>query len=686
MAWAGTPVHPEVVGSGGQPRDAPLALRDCQSTVVALNFSVMIRSAFLVVIGSVMAFSWGQAPDNLVTENIPPIPPILRTNAARYLEFRSAQFQSWHPARREMLIATRFAEVPQLHYVRMPGGARRQLTFSAEPIAGGSINPKTGEYLLYGQDSGGGEFYQLYRFDLKEGKPALVTDGHSRNTGARWSNNGDEIVYTSTRRNGRDTDIYRMDPSKPESNWLLMQAPSSGWQVQDWSPDDSKLIVLEYVSINESYLHLVDSKSGARELLTPKENDNVAYSAARFARDGRAVFVTTDWQSEFQRLVKIDLSTKTRTALTERIPWDVSDFDLSQDGRRIAFVTNEDGISRLRILSAQDGKETAAPQLPSGVISNLEWHDNSRDLAFNLSSARSPSDVFSFNVETGQVERWTESEMGGLNPNQFVEPELVRMKSFDGLPISAFVYRPDPIKFPGKRPALILIHGGPESQSRPVFLARNNFYLNELGIALIVPNVRGSAGYGKTFLTLDNGFKREDSVRDIGLVIQWAKNDAKLDGDRLAVMGGSYGGYMVLASMVHFNDQLRAGIDVVGISNFLSFLRNTQDYRRDLRRAEYGDERDPAMRDFLQRISPLTSVRKIQKPLLVVQGKNDPRVPVTESEQMTQAIRTNGGEVWYLMAKDEGHGFAKKSNADYQFYVTILFLQKHLLPNSAPTR
>ena len=223
------------------------------------------------------------------------------------------------------------------------------------------------------------------------------------------------------------------------------------------------------------------------------------------------------------------------------------------------------------------------------------------------------------------------------------------------------------------------IHGGPEAQSRPIFQGRNNYYLNELGVAIFYPNVRGSDGYGKTFLKLDNGFKREDSVRDIAAFLDFIGRDAALDADRIAVMGGSYGGYMSLACQTHYSDRLRCGVDVVGISSFVTFLKNTQDYRRDLRRVEYGDERDPAMAEFLQRISPLTNVEKIRMPLFVVQGQNDPRVPVTEAEQMVKAIRERGGAAWYLMAKDEGHGFQKKKNADYQFMSTIQFFREHLL-------
>jgi dipeptidyl aminopeptidase/acylaminoacyl peptidase len=405
----------------------------------------------------------------------------------------------------------------------------------------------------------------------------------------------------------------------------------------------------------------------------------VAYGDARFANDGQSIFCTTDRGSEFLRLVRLDLSTKAITPLTQDISWDVDEFDLSPDGKTIAFITNEDGVGQLHLMAARSGKRLRGPELPLGIPSGVTWHENGQDLAFNFNSAKSPTDAYSYNVKTRKLDRWTESETGGLNPAGFIEPELVRVKSFDGLPVSGFLYRPDAKKFPGKRPVIVNIHGGPEGQSRPIFQGRNNYYLNELGVAVLYPNVRGSTGYGKTFLTLDNGFKREDSVKDIGAFLDWVANDAGLDAERVAVMGGSYGGYMTLASLVHFSDRLRCGIDVVGISSFVTFLRNTQDYRRDLRRVEYGDERDPAMASHLERISPLNNVTKIRKPLFVVQGQNDPRVPVTEAEQMVKAIRDQGGVVWYLMAKDEEHGFGKKRNADFQFLSMIGFLQEFLL-------
>jgi dipeptidyl aminopeptidase/acylaminoacyl peptidase len=312
------------------------------------------------------------------------------------------------------------------------------------------------------------------------------------------------------------------------------------------------------------------------------------------------------------------------------------------------------------------------------VIGGLRWHPNGRELGFTLSSARSPADVYSIEIETGKLERWTFSETGGLNPESFSEPELIRWKSFDGRMISGFLYQP-PARFARPRPVMIKIHGGPEAQYRPGFLGADNYFLNELGVAIIQPNVRGSAGYGKTFLALDNGMKREDAVKDIGALLDWIGTRPDLDKERVMVTGGSYGGYMTLAVMTHYNDRVRCALEVVGISNFVTFLERTEAYRRDLRRAEYGDERDPQMREFLLRISPLTNAHKIRKPMFIVQGKNDPRVPASESEQMVAAIRDNGVPVWYLLAEDEGHGFAKKKNRDVQLAATVLFVEQHLL-------
>ena len=634
---------------------------------------------FVLALGCSLVGLPAQMPDNLVLEGIPPLGPELKRDVSRYLEFRSASLASWHPKRREMLISTRFADSTQVHLVTQPGGARRQLTFFPEPVMGGAFQPTSGDYFLFAQDTGGGEFYQLYRFDLADAKVTLLTDGKSRNTGGASSTAGDRLAYTSTRRTGRDNDVWVMNPQDPKSDRLAFELSGGGWAVLDWSPDDTKLLLEEGISANESYLWLADLKTGTKELLTPKTGEKVVWGGAVFTKDGRGLILVTDRGTEFKQLYRMDLATRAITPLGPRYAGDVEHFDLSDNGKLLALVVNEAGASRLHLMDARTGKLLPGPTLPLGVIGGLRWHKNNRDLGFTLTAAQSPSDVYSYDVKTRKLERWTESETGGLNPKSFVEPEMVRIKSFDGLEFSAFVYRPDAKRFPGPRPVLINIHGGPEGQSRPIFQARNNYFLNELGVAVIYPNVRGSEGYGKTFLGLDNGFKREDSVKDIGALLDWVATQSGLNKDRVAVIGGSYGGYMVLACMTHFSDRLRCGVDIVGISNFLTFLKNTQDYRRDLRRVEYGDERDPAMAEHLQKISPMTNVKQITKPLFVVQGLNDPRVPVTEAEQMVKAIRGQGGTVWYLMAKDEGHGFAKKRNSDFMFFSIIQFLQENLI-------
>jgi dipeptidyl aminopeptidase/acylaminoacyl peptidase len=617
-------------------------------------------------------------PENIVADGVPKVAAAVGETAGRYSENRSAFPADWNPQRREMIIGTRFANTYQAHLVKMPGGARQQLTFYPEPVYGGSFHPNGGDYMVFAKDVGGGEWYQFFRYDFSSGESTLLTDGKSRNTSAQWSNGGDWIAYVSSRRNNEDMDLWAMNPADRKTDHLVTQLKGGGWEPQDWSPDDKKILLVEGISVNETYLWTVDPATGEKKELTPrKTNEQVAYSNARFSKDGKGVYFTSDKDSEFQRLMYMDLESKQTRVLTAHIPWDLDEFALSWDGKKIAFVSNEEGLSALHLLNTGTGKELPAPKLPVGLVSGLIWHRNGRDLAFGISSASSPGDAYSLDVTTGNLERWTMSETA-VKTDAFPEPELVRWKSFDGRMISGFLYRP-PDKFTGKRPVLIEIHGGPEGQSRPDFLGRNNYYLNELGIAVILPNVRGSTGYGKAFTKLDNGFLREGTYKDINALLDWIGTRPDMDSGRVAVTGGSYGGHMTLAVSTFYSDRIRCSVDVVGPSNLVTFLEHTEAYRRDLRRVEYGDERDPKMREFLERIAPMNNVEKIKKPMMVVAGKNDPRVPVTESDQIVGALKKQGTPVWYVMAKDEGHGFQKKANADFQFYATVDFLQEYLL-------
>lgn len=613
-------------------------------------------------------------PAALIADGVPEVPAELTAATRPYMENRSAGFVGWNEVDKSMLIATRFGNTAQIHRVAMPMGARQQLTFEAEPVGLGAWSPRTADIMLVQKDVGGNEFFQLYA--MRDGRLDLLTDGKSRNGYNAWSRDGTTLAYTSTRRNGRDSDIYLMNPRDPSTNRMIAQVSGGGWAVNDFAPDMRWAIVSQYVSVEKVDLFRLDLTSRA---MTPigDHKKTIAQSGAEFAPDG-TIWMTSDEGSDFQRLGTLDAATGKFTPKGPAEKWDVTSFNIADDGSFIAYVVNEAGMSKLRLLHPKSGAVRTV-DLPAGVIGGVSiapWGD----VGFTLSSARSASDAYSVDPQTLKVTRWTQSETGGLDPLKNVEPELVKVKSFDGLEVSGFLYRPDAAKFPGKRPLIMNVHGGPESQSRPGFMGRNNYLVNEMGIAVFYPNVRGSTGYGKKFVSLDNGpFKREDSVKDMGAFLDLFAKDKSLDASRFGLTGGSYGGYMCYAAATHYADKLRANLCVVAISNFVTFLENTQEYRRDLRRVEYGDERDPVQRKKLIEISPLTRVADIKKPLFVVTGANDPRVPASEADQIVAAVRKNGGTAWHLVGTNEGHGFAKKENADYNFWTSLLFWKQYLL-------
>ena len=616
---------------------------------------------------------------NLVIENIPEIPGRISDRLRQYRESRYAAFQGWDEAGGGIYVTTRFGETNQVHHVAKPGGARRQLTFFDEPVSAVAAPPAGDRRVfIFPKDVGGGEFYQLFMFDQADGSVTQLTDGESRNGSVVWSNSGERFAYYSTRRNQRDWDLYVSDIGKPQQARMVLSEGGT-WIPLDWSADDSRLLAMKYVSVTETYYYVVDVGSGSLQQVNPSEQ-KIAYGDAAWDRRGNGLYLTSDEGSDFRQLRHYDLSSGKQKVLSGGINWDVEQVAISDDGRRLAFSVNEDGVSRLYLMNTDDDSMRRIENAPVGVIGAMDFDHSGARLALTVDSPLSPDDVFSIDIERGILTRWTDSEVGGLDSGRFVEPELVRYPTFDsdsgGPPrIPAFYYRPEGV---GPFPVVIVIHGGPEGQSRPVFSSFYQYLASERGYAVIRPNVRGSTGYGKEYVKLDNGFKRKDSVKDIGALLDWIKGRPELDADRIAVYGGSYGGYMVLASMVDYNDRLACGVDVVGISNFVTFLENTKEYRRDLRRVEYGDERDPKMREFLEDISPNNHAEKITKPMLIVQGYNDPRVPVGESEQMLEEMRGNGQNVWYLMARDEGHGFRKKINRDYYLNSTAMFFEQCL--------
>ncbi len=616
---------------------------------------------------------------NLVVQGVPEIPDTLTERLRQYQNTRFASVRGW--VGDELVIATRFGDTTQLHRVRAPLGAREQITFFPEPVSNAVLPPSANETgFVYSRDIGGSEFYQLFYFDWATGSSRMLTDGRSRYSSVVWDRAGERFAYTTTERNGTNWDIHIQD--RAGNRTVALETESGAWGAEDFSPTGNRLLVGRYVSINESYAYVLDLDSGAR-MPVLDEAIKTAIGTARFNGDASRVYFTSDMGAEFMRLHVKDLATGDIDLLTGDIPWNVEAFTLSEDGERLAMTVNENGASRLAVLRTPGHTPLALPEIPAGIISALRFSGDGERLAFSLNRPNAPTDVYVVDLEARELVRWTRSEVGGLATESLAVPELVSYPTFDEVApgaarqIPAYVFRPDA---PGPHPVLISIHGGPEGQYRPYFSSTLQFIAGELGVAVIAPNVRGSSGYGKSYLKLDNGVLREDSVKDIGALLDWIETQQDLDEDRVVVMGGSYGGYMVLASLVHYSDRLAAGIESVGISNFVTFLTNTQDYRRDLRRAEYGDERDPAMRAFLEDISPLNQVDRITRPLLIAQGANDPRVPASESEQIRDALAEAGTPVWYILALDEGHGFRKKANRDYYTAAIMLFLEEYLAP------
>lgn len=619
---------------------------------------------------------------NMILEDVPEIPEDISTRIQQYQNTRSASFADWLPNDDGILIATRFGNTSQLHTVNSPGGARNQITFFDEPVTNGSFSPSSAyNGFLFTKDIGGNEFDQIYWYDMNTRNAEMLSDGASRNFGMSWSNKGDQFAFTSSRRNKKDFDIYISDMKSPKVATLKVDRGSGYWVAVDWSPDDSKLIVIQYLSSTKSNSYILDLKTEGLTQINDAKTEAV-FLASGWDKTGKKIYATTNMGREFNTLVQYDVSSKKIEYITDDIPWDIDEFTTNTSRTKAAFTVNENGFSQLYVMDIATNAYKKVPNLPVGQINAIKFKPSKAELAMVLNSTETPGDVYALNLNSLKMTRWTTSEVGGLDTSLFPKPELINFETFDKVDgkirtIPAFVYKP--LNVEGPLPVMISIHGGPEGQHTPSFSSFYAFLANEMGIAIIAPNVRGSAGYGKTFLKLDNGFNREDSVKDIGKLIEWIENNPDFDKDKVAVFGGSYGGYMVLSSMYNFSDKLKCGVDIVGISNFVTFLENTEAYRRDLRRAEYGDERDPEMRTYLESISPTNHVTEFKSPLFVIQGANDPRVPASESEQMVKSIRENNGKVWYMLAKDEGHGFRKKENSDRMTEAVAVFLQEHLL-------
>ena len=643
------------------------------------SYSLVILFFTLNIISEVTSTSLNNG--QLILEDIPVIPQRISDDISRYQNIRSGSFQNFNENGTEMYISTRFGNVNQLHKVKKPGGARFQLTYFEEPI--GSINRQpNGEVIAFTMDAKGNENAQVFILNPKNGEYKMLTDGISRNGSPVWSEDGEKIAYRSNKRNGASNDVWITSvDDKNKSEMILESQDGTSWGAIDWSNDNKKILIQNYISVSNSKIYSIDVESKTRSLIIGSNDKKSVNIGLNFDNDDKGIFFITNEFSEYRNLAYKNIQTGQVTLITNDIRWNVDSFVLSKDGSRAAFSINENGFSSLYLMETSSYKFNKVKNIPIGLVSGIEFNRQSTSLGLSINTYQSPSDAYTLELKKdplqyGDLVKWTESEIGGLDTSKFVKPKFFSYETFDGLNIPAFIYKKKSEK---PLPVIIYIHGGPESQSRPRFSSTFQQWIDKLGVAVITPNVRGSNGYGKDFLELDNGFKREDSVKDIGSLINWIEKQPDLDASKIAVYGGSYGGYMVLASAVFYSDKLKAAVDVVGISNFVTFLKNTKDYRRDLRRVEYGDERDPKMRDFLEEISPNNNVEKIKVPMFVIQGQNDPRVPVTEAEQIVNALRNSNKQVWYMNALNEGHGYRKKENRDIYQQAVILFFEKYLI-------
>ena len=619
-------------------------------------------------------------PPNVTAEGVPPIPASLADAIAPYGQFRRARLVAWHPSERRIIVATRFGETLQLHDVRSPGGARRQLTFFRDGVTAPNDRPLAvflpdGRSFVFQKDTaGGGEANQLFRYDLASGTSTLLTDGRAKNEYPVISRTG-LVAYSTTRRNGKDRDVYALNPAAPADDKRILEG-SGSWAPLEWSADATQLVVVESPSNSQNHLWLLDVASGRRTALTEREGPPVRWVAAAFARDGKSIYALGNLGGESTRLWRRSLG-KSEWVPIGRKDETIEGFSLSPDGRTLAMIVDRgaDSLLRLQDVSGRD-RPTAA--LPPGVISDLAWHPNGREVGFSLTGARTFHDVYSVSVESGKAERWTWSEIGGANPESLPDAELVRWKSFDGLMISGVLYRP-PSRFAGPRPVIINVHGGPDERERPRALGRSNYFRNEMGIAVIYPNVRGSSGFGRSFEQLDNGTLREDAVKDIGALLDWIATDPSLDPKRVMIVGASYGGYMALASAIQYGDRIRCVQAAFAISDFPSYLQSTDVSRQANRNAEYGDPNDPQTLEFLKRISPLTNAAKLRVPLYLVHGGKDTRIPPAQAEKMADAVKKNGTPVWYVVYGDAGHLALTASNNDFNQYSWTMFAQKYLV-------
>ncbi len=614
--------------------------------------------------------------DGLVADNLPETPAALAARAADYAAAREATPLGWTPKGR-LLIATAFADTAQVHVLDGPGSARRQLTFLPDAVAEVAVSADPArEAFVFTRDSNGDGRYDLYYQVVGAADARRLSDGRSTNGAPVWSNSGREIAFFTTARDGKSQDIDIVDIADGSLPHLAVAADAAAWSPLDWSPDDRKLLALRAVSSRQSSLVLVDLDDGGRRDLSAGEPPG-AVTLARFARDGQGAYYVTNQGSEFKQLRFVNFFTGQKTVISSHVPWDVEELAVSRDGHYLAYVSKEGGNGRLNLVDLRAHQDLNPPHLPGvDVIRAIAFDADSKRLAVGVATPTAPRDAYVLDIESNRLEAWTHSEAGAVDSASFVGARADRFPTFDRdgshareLPLYAF----EPMSA-GPHPVLIWLHGGVDSEFRPSFDPWIQFVVKELGFTVLAPNLRGSSGLGKTIAALADGRSREDAVKDIGALLVWIGLQGSLDAKRVVIGGVGYGGYLAAASLETYGDRLRAGIDLCGISDFVDLVGDANSNLQPERRAQFGDERDTEVRAYLRRISPLTNADRLTKPLLVVHGKNDPWVPVEQSDSLVSRLESRGAPVAYLVATREGHVFTRQSDRAAWFSATAGFL------------
>ncbi len=596
----------------------------------------------------------------------------------RYLNVRSAYGASFGPDGDRLSFLMDTTGVPQVWTLESPREWPEQRTFYDERVTFASWSPERPE-LAFGMDEGGNERAQLFRLDAESGEITNLTampDAKHRWGG--WDHDGDRFAFTSNRRDEAVFDVYVQDRDAVGDEAALVYEGDGWLTVGGWSPDDSRLLVSQAYSNFDQDLYALDVETGELTHLTPHEGD-VRYQSANWAPDGEGLYLVTDEGADTLYLAYLDLETLDLETVADGDGWNVDGIALDDETGRFVYSRNVEGYTELTVGELAGDDPTAfetfpEPDLPGGVSGGVSFDPDAERFAVSTTGDDVNANVFVVEVETGEAERWTAAPTAGIPPETFRESDLVHVESFDSLEVPGFLTLPEEYDA-GSTPVIVDIHGGPESQRRPSFSSVKQYFLNR-GYAYFEPNVRGSSGYGSEYASLDDVEKRMDSVADIRACVGWLQAHDAIDPDRIVAYGGSYGGFMVLASMTEYPDLWAAGVDVVGIANFVTFLENTGEWRRELREAEYGSLEDD--REFLEEISPINNVEKIEAPLFVLHGENDPRVPAGEAEQIVEEVREHGVPVRKLIFEDEGHGFSKLENRIEAYSAIADFLDEHV--------